>query len=681
MRFIVLFWCGLGLLAQDSVSESMTVVYKEVRVHVVDENGQPTPGLKPHNFQLKVNGEPVEHSFFQEVKLTQAEEKGSLVENDRRHFMLIFLDSSQMGERNFAAARDAAQSLIEKNAGGETYIKLMHVDGGVRELGNFTNRKDMLLGLLNTVTYNGSLLQEHTRDNLGLKDTIETQNWALSLTGDGSGDELNQFAKNFEHMVTNSFQKREKGKFKHYLHYHDAISSQAQMFNYLRGDKSVWILTGGQFGQPTMADTLNKSLNTASTTVYTLMFDAAASARFDWQESNYDRVQLTHDSKDTAVSTGGIFAKTSVASKARQKLTEMETISNHFYRMAFAVPEGADELELDIQLKDTSPELTLHYGSKFKTQAPYQALSVDNRRLALDAMLRYSDTFIDELNLETSYAAYARSGGGYRIPVFVGLSEEPVGNLEFALIAFDEEGGVLDQTLLQLETKTDERDKRQYYDLLLTDAPPSKIRISVRDMGNGARSFLEILIGPETLNSAERGGISTLAVNTTAGQGCLALNRVRTQRIQKRLQQMETALTQVENTEKGKYEASIQWLGKLLGEEQEKLEHDPFLLGKQYFIPALQPSLPQGSVQFLFHLDEVEDQDFQLQFLVKHNEQTIQAPVKLARTWRAGIGKVHYVVVLEGDHLEQGNYEFLVRAVDKKTRRAHTTGAHFSIRS
>ena len=282
MKYVLLF---IPMLAFGQVYEELTVTYKDIRVHVVDSNGDPVKGLKLDDFVLTVNRDDKEVDYFEEVDLAvqvaESEVKIADAENGKAQpvleaapetvdrFMVLFFDSSHMTPSVFKSVKEAMLRFIEERVASHDFVKIVQMDRRFEHVTGFTKDKDALKQGIEKTEYRGSLRKDVLKAQRGIDNMIEEWDNAPVDIRYTYENGINQFIK-------------EKARIKadYYRTFYYNMLRVGNMLENIKGAKSIFLFSGGGYlehnsgfgGTIYDSDQLGRVLNRADATVYTMYF-------------------------------------------------------------------------------------------------------------------------------------------------------------------------------------------------------------------------------------------------------------------------------------------------------------------------------------------------------------------------------------------------------------------------
>jgi VWFA-related protein len=150
--------------AQDVIKFETSLVQTDVMVF--DKKGKFVEGLKPEQFQLKINNNPREISFFEAVKSgtvnSQPEEPNAAAQPDsvkqlksdaQRRAIIFFVDDLHLAPDSLSRTRRALLDFIEHRVNENDLVAITSPSGQVGFLQQFTANKDALHSAVDRLNY------------------------------------------------------------------------------------------------------------------------------------------------------------------------------------------------------------------------------------------------------------------------------------------------------------------------------------------------------------------------------------------------------------------------------------------------------------------------------------------------------------------------------------------------
>ncbi len=681
MRLLVsiIFFLISGSAAFGQVYEEMKVIYRDVRVHVLDKDGNPVTGLTKEDFSVEESKKNQEVDYFEEVNLdlpvtSRAESPSAPIQQTSPapavqpagRFIVLFLDSSNMDQKNFEEARKSMLDLVDNKLKQGDRVKLVHMDAIFEHKTGFTNDLALVASKIGELSYKGRLRRELTSIQRSINSTIEQ--WDESPP-----DMQPSFELNINAMI------KEKARTKADSYRTNILNmmSIGYMMENIKGSKSVFLFSGGGYVEPATAsggtsheaEELGRIMNRADCTIYSLMFaspnniggepanlnlrsvppgwanqlksssvfppgseplEIAANTIFE------DNSQYETGPSMAAEETGGFYLKSYNGNNSPQQLERMVTVANHYYRLGWATEKVTEKTILNIELKAKERGWKLVYGEEFEPETDYLALKDDRRQMAFEAMLLFGQTWRNDLDAVWSYHTFSRKDGGYRTVVMgrLPMAARPRKGFEFGFVAMDKDNSPLDITTTTLKNLPEIGENLQYYDVLLTDHIPAIIRTSIRNLDNGDLGFHQFEVEElETDDHLLRLGEVLMSARTKEKR--LPLNHLR-----------------VINSE-----SPSEF-------DQKRREEDPFRLDGNIFQADMAPyHFKAEPLWFMFHVENPPEAAYQVQFLVKGKEGFLQVQGKVVTKWQEEGHNLHIQGAINASELPPGDYLLAVRVV------------------
>lgn len=287
---ILVLLLQVNLYAQE-FEQTSRVLLREVRMHVVDKDGNHVPGLKPPDFTIEEDGQTYQLSFFEEVDRSKPAE--TVTEYKEIEGVMPFSDSHQTGPRKLTLILDTAnfsqhfydemmkevETFILENVEPSTMIQIIQIDGDIYPLTGYTPDRSQLREALGKAEYRGTLINQlKALDNSilnGISQSIQLSASNQMIIDKGgvtfaeaafvNDDKGGGFWSSVDQDV------HQKAYFKQ-LHYRKFTVQMLRVAHALRrgtGSQSVLLITGGQFVEEyglypnslSVAETLSQAFN------------------------------------------------------------------------------------------------------------------------------------------------------------------------------------------------------------------------------------------------------------------------------------------------------------------------------------------------------------------------------------------------------------------------------------
>ncbi len=677
-----IYFCTVLLFSYISlaqVHEELTVTYKDIRVHVIDRDGNPVKGLTGDQFILKERRQERERAYFEEVDLTQQVSESRITQEGNAEptliedpvtvdrFIVLFLDSSHMTLANFKKSKNALLDFIESRMRESDFVKVVQTDRSFQHLTGFTKDKSHLRAKIEEATYQGGLRRDLLTAQRRINDLIEDWDTMAPDMRPAVETGINELIKEKARIKANYFRT-----------YHLNMMSIANMLEHIKGAKSIFLFTGGGYLEFDSAvghtqddsDRLGRVLNNANATIYTLLFGSPNTLGGDGSNLNLsnqppgfgrslkyastfppqeqqviirsntvveDRAQLESAPMAASENTGGLYLKTYDDDKASDRLKKLDQVAAHYYRLGFVLENPQKRLNVKVQLKENQNGWTLRYGSIFEPDTPYLKLKKNDRDIAFKAMLIYGQIWRNDLDAEWDCHIFSRKGGGFRVSVMgaIPVEKQPSKGYELGFVALDKNQQLLDMTTMTLTNAPLNDGILDFYDVLLPETRPHSVRASIRNMDTGTLAFHQFALDQKAATSKEP-SLSSILVATSKRQS-LGLNHLR-----------------------------IAKDAEMAYDERQKARRneDPFMMGENLFCPDVAPyRLGGGIMWFMFHIENPLDVKKQIQFLVKSKDGAFQAPGRIGSEFQEAGHSSHIQGILNTSNLPEGKYMLWVRVV------------------
>ncbi|MDJ0839240.1 MAG: VWA domain-containing protein [Acidobacteriota bacterium] len=543
MRIAILYFLASGFSFAWQIDEKISVVVRNVRVHVVDKNGEPVTGLTRDDFQVWEDGKPRKLTFFDAVDLpAQAEideteaDRTSLSAGDPSaaqgsslpvRAFVIYIDTGTMRKKTFTQVRRAAAHFIKNQMLSTDRVKLVHFDGVLTQITPFTNNKRKLLAGLKRIKPEGTYRKILANLNFRIIGSTYEEDRSLPI-------------KPWEKHL------RKKGEAAATFYRQNLLGllGAGYMLQAQTGERSIILFHGygyrfnnitlGSEEVEKLEEEWTRFCNTGNITVYSnLMWDempvfqnkevqsAMPSSTYaddlltrratrvtnlrgghrngfegklvdlqlDENKSNKD-VDQSSLAEAAAGKTGGIFHRPNTPRALTGAMVELDRHSRHFYKLAYVREEGAGGGKLRIRLKN-GRGLKLFYGRQFEARPPYIELTGEARVNARETLVMYAPPTRDDFGAAWSHAIFPNDGGGLAVHMSGLLPDfRPGGEVEFAFAALD--GSDQPMAMQSMVLSADSfNGKTGMAQMLYTDHPPARLRFYARDMTTGDYSLAE----------------------------------------------------------------------------------------------------------------------------------------------------------------------------------------------
>ena len=693
MKKLCFLWLiAVAFLPAQEIEEKLSVFLREVRVHVIDGDGNSVKGLKMEDFLVKEGFRQQPLSYFEEVDLISTEPRTSSSENltntishqqDPRYLVLV-IDSSNMAKRDFKRFITAGLEFVEHSVRPNDVVKIVQIDEGMEHLTPFTSDVAQLKQGLKTAKYKGRFY----KDLLLLERDIV----------DNVAEHLEQQLEIYSQKVQFSIRQKEILKQNYYRTFFLNMQALTRSMTAMSGSKSIFLLTGGGFveynGELASTELLAKKLgsvmNSANITIYSLLSKSAQTAGsvalsmskrpiehpqdpsfsvnnlklISKYPPNEDAgglpssntvfendVQVETGPSEAAETTGGFYRATLWAKDIGENLNFLNERASRYYRLGYSTDGSVTSGTLTVTMSDNlrSKGYKLVYGKRFDVPKPYLEQDAETRAMEFESLLIYSRNFRDDFDASWGFEVFRGEKQGYRIPVFAKipkLDKKSEKGLEVGFAAVYKDFNLMDITRSEL-TKVPTDQDLLLYDVLVTERVPAAVRFYVRNTDDGALSFGEIAIEPEgQLGDMDK--LSPVVLSTVDQAQMILLNHYR----------------------------------KAEGKEATRIQEDPFFMGESSFKPGLDSNFdnPQ-TLGFFFHLYDAPEgpSAHDLNLTVTQDGQNVALAGTLNKIHSPTTATHQYFGQLKTESLEPGTYQLTVEITQKTTGTTHKRTKEFTV--
>ncbi|MDJ0841301.1 MAG: VWA domain-containing protein [Acidobacteriota bacterium] len=671
MRFLLLISL-LGLPCPGQVTEEMTVIAREVRLHVLDRNGKPVRGLSADDLLVREDGAPRPLTFFQEVDLTRRD--GSAAGESRasevaRRNMVIFLDTSNMTPETATGARESVAGVIDK-LGPHDRVKLVQLEDRVVDLTAFTGDRQRLKLGLQKAAFRGVQRRELSASTRTISDLIRDVN---NLPPEIDPEPLLR-------MIDQEVKQKERIKGHHYKTFLNALGVMAQALGIMQGSRSILVVSGGNYletggvyaNTERLGRALNRMLNRNNVTVYSFLA-ATRNDRATNEMQMQGHIMNVHAMQDAGLiygdlrksentmldrpgkeaagldlasqGTGGFMERGTDLAGMSVRVSRVFDHASHYYRLGYMLEDSGKAESVHVQLKGKRPGVKLVYGRDIVPGKPYLQLDEASRAMTRRAMLLYSRETTDGLNASWRYHLN-RTEEGFALTVFGRTNGASESGYEIGFSAFDAAGLPLDM-ITATTTGLPDRKYFTFSDVLLTIPPPAGIRCYLRNLDTGDFSLQNLAI-PETKTTGEAPVIPQLIFATTRGNDVLPLNHLR------------------EEDKAG----------------NPRVTADPLVVNNALFRTAFQPTFRQPEkISVLFHVENLVgelQEGLNIDFMLKTSAGARGVSGRIVQMERR-LAAIRYIAEIEAADLSPDDYSLWVRVTKEGMQGALIKGGRFQI--
>lgn len=409
--FIFIVTTSPMLTAQDLNSENR-VLLREVRVRVVDKDGNHVPGLKPSDFQLSEDKESYAISYFEEIDFTRkakevSEHEGVIPFNDSHRQgprrLTLIIDSANFRLHMFEEVQEQVESFIREELDSDTYMQIVHIDGDIYPLIGYTQNRDELIAALYKAEHKGKLYNKLKLEEMGIASQIaaakklQAGNRIMSrgqIGGRGvpRGAQMDM-GRAYDESIEMDVRMKAYFKQMHYRKFTVQMLRIAHALREGRGSQAALLITAGQFVEENspfkttrdVGETLAQAFNGMGIPLFVHLakprrellrnqIESESSFNFDYdsfaRHSTLTSNRMYLSSNRTTIFendfhmegapqyaadwTGGAFTFDKGASTIPRRLNELFTTAGQYYRLGFTrfIDDENAVVKTQIQLRD-----------------------------------------------------------------------------------------------------------------------------------------------------------------------------------------------------------------------------------------------------------------------------------------------------------------------------------------
>jgi len=683
------------------VDVNIQVVYRDIRVHVTDKNGEPVIGLKPEDFIVKENRKTQDVSFFEEVDLgdevmdtlsmdepaSEAGEPGSEVASkspqSSRNLMLV-LDSSNMRPQAFREMKEAMRDFINDYITPNDLVKLIQLDGELIHLSTFVKSKERLLEGLDEAYYRGTL---YNRLVMQEGEVIEQYKNYLAPPGHGapeaalfnsrvqSDDEAFKSDQGFYlRRVREAVRAKELSKRAAYTLFNNTMEFFGTVFDQMIGAKAVYLFTGGGYVNKMgiekttnhQANTLGYSLTTHNVTVYSFVHVAKdpvavemrslSSVRLDDNTNPLSELgsegrhiqgtvleeptQVTTAPLSASQLTGGIMVTANSVGAIRTELERFGSGIQHYYRLGYTIDAPNSKTKVKIQLAKRQKGWKIHYGKQFRPIKPFVKKKLKKQRQDFTVELEYGQANRNNLDAEWGFSAFRGADRGESVPVYVKIPRKtfPKKGYMVGFSAHNDVRDLIDMSTAVINHET-EADGYLLYDVLIPRTKPAFVRGLVIDLDTGMKSNFEVDYREPKIKSNEM-SVASVMLSQDKGLKMIPINHIR---------------------------CGAAKDGKKETREVNRCEKDPFFMGGFMVKPSITKTFASNErIELLFQvkntfspIDQVE-----VRLDLRGEGKTTETELDISNAHQLDENTVNYMASFSTENLKPGSYSLALSIID-----------------
>ncbi len=560
----LLRWMTLATLAGATpltaqVREQVTVVNRDIRVHVVDRDGRPVRGLGRDDFAIREDDAAIALGYFEEIDLAAPPLHAATTDSGEPQTetgaddapgpasLLLVIDSGSMSPPAFKNGVKALRQFVREAWDGRRPLKIVQIEERMAHLTELTRDKDQVLAALDSVKRKGLLWRQLEALERDIVDNV-------LLFLQWPAHRRQAAATQINHGVRQKALAKERAYRAFFLN----MSLFAAYLEGLPGHKSVFLLTGGGYLENGIqhkdtadwAQQLNLALNRANVTLYAVLAKAMQTPAerrlmiagdgalppnpygltenrlqslsyfpldaFDPDAGVVETVETPamntvfenrrqQESAPRAATdgTGGMLQTSGRADVFTRELGGLYAASNHYYRLGYSrlLAEIRPDAAVKIEVRDAKVNRwRVRYGRKIGKPKALAAMTAEERALDFEAKLMFGLTRRNDLDCQWGFGLFPDPQGGAQIAVYARLPAAafPEAGYEIGFAALDRLGSPLAAVKSLFRGGPDHR-PALIYDTLATAETPAALHSFVRDIDSGKTSFHRQALAPDAL--------------------------------------------------------------------------------------------------------------------------------------------------------------------------------------
>ncbi|MCB1051982.1 MAG: VWA domain-containing protein [Acidobacteria bacterium] len=706
MKYWVLLLTTVGLFAQ--VQEEMQVVLRQVRVHVVDEDGNPVKGLGKDAFLLKENKKFRELSTFSEVSFDQGRELLQWSGDEDsfsplKRSMVILLDSSNMTRPAYEAALQSILDFAQEDMGPGDLVKLVQLEQNLKHFSEFTSNPDDLQTAVYQMEYKGFFRQWLGQLQARVYNAYEQfQDQAGKPSSNPANDA--DVLRGMVEEVLSAVDEKERAKMLHARTVRMAMELMGTALSQSPGSRAIWLITGGTYlqngsGQLKSSDSefedLSALLNFYDVTVYSVLQSpieaigdthaAAAvtnlnnplgieSSLEQWADpldrnrirklflgggsaSNSffeNETQIETGPRRLSEMTGGSFQRAYTTKTVQEGFDQILNRAKHYYLLGYVTETPKKKANLSVELIDGPENARIIYGGKAMAPPDFAKWKDKDRQLAFEVALVYGDYKRNDLEADFSFSVYQEDADHFSLPVQVRLPERPLPKkgYEIGFAAFDENHLPFDVVQATANPKQSGT-SYGFAHLLLVPKAPKFVKCYVRDLDSGDHSLIEM---PVVLDNSQTIQISPIQLVQPAQIPIIPLHQPEKAKLAKK---SKGPLTPVEK----------------------RYQKDPLLFGPEWVAQNAGATVPANfthlDLQFCVAGLGNTISDYGVRFIIQGQDATRYSLGQIKQVTDSPYGQKFWAQIPLGD-LPSGTYELTVQVFHQQNGEAATRSIPFT---
>ena len=667
------------------MQEELTVVFRDVRLHVVDENGDPVYNLKPEDFILTEDKRPRNITYFEEVgqdnQNSDGDEEMSSEEMEQEASegvtgfqgesnVVILLDSSHMRMEAFAEYKKVIARFIKEQLGPRHLVKLVQMEDRLIHLSSFVKDKDLLLSGLEKAEYKGAQIRQIRHE-----ETKVAEAFSYYLDLGNISEERELFKEDRLLELREAVRRKHMIKRNYFLLYKSIMDQFSEVLQQMSGSKTIYLFTGGGFVQgnetlvtPTsdISQVMGRRLNSSNVTVYSFIHVPRKSVFEDMARTDQIRltdrmnplselgsefqladdtilenvIDLTKSPMDTSENTGGVSRSVNRLSDIQNVFDNFTRSVGHYYRLGYTLESPEKKSKVKIELAQKRKGWKLLYGKRFEPVKTYLEMDEKERAVSFESSLMYASSFRNDLDCSWGYTGFKGLNKGETVPAYIEMGQRPFpkNGYEVGFAALNDIRVPVDFSKSTILSANHEKPSL-FYDVLLPVARPAYIRFQIVDLDTGEKSQFELPYERTDISRPDKFHISGVAMAPENAVKIFPLNHLR---------------EDVEPPEVGKSLVAM------------RKDSDPFAISNRLFVPAAEQNFkPAKQYHLYFQLKEASHPPGEYSIvhqLVRDNKEIWPSTLTITEVSNPEKGLFRCRGFINADGFQPGQYKLMLKA-------------------
>jgi len=680
-----------GSYFQPQVNDEIKVVLRQVRVHVIDESGQPVKGLARDRFVVTEDNQERELSTFEETDLSvRSLEPTSLRPSQSIRSSVIMFDSSNLDPQVFKNMREAVKAFVVREFDEHDLVKIVQMERSLIHLTPFTGDTDRMMQALAESRHMGFLRHRLRSAQSDIESALSQLKGGISNDRRGAGKLVNESRVD---DVLRAVDAKEREKMLHARSILGSLSVLSHALSQVPGSRSIFLFSGGTYLQDAsgsfartqpMYEDLAREMNAKNITLYSFLhtpklftnhtgnpqillqryaspaqwtriarlFNAVGSRNTFFE----NELQIESGPRLTADWTGGMFRRVTTRNRLGPDMTQFAEATHHYYTLGYVLEPNRGSSKLRIELKQEHADWRLIYGKSLSDPKPFDEWSKDERQLSFEVSMLYADSTRNDLDADFAFRLFCNGEKRFVIPAFIAIPATPIPKhgYEVGMMLADDDQSPQDITQTTVHP-THEGTSLIFYNVLMSPEPPAVVKCFIRNLDNGKTSLLSkpVTYRREQFTASFR--VSPIILAARTDSQVVPINHLE-------------AETERRN-DRG-------WWARFMSDEpladhESRRAADPLTIHDRLIVPPLNNRVPASAVDILFHVIGLDGnpQAYELRFRVDGKASGF-VDAMVTAVEQDDQGRLRYAGRLDLSGIPDGDYTLSLQILNADTGRA-----------